>query len=155
MVKGKSLSIYLLSFIFAVSCSLIFCKSGIAKGLEHMAQNISPQSFYDTNTFYSDAVKIGKPIAIDFYTDWCPHCQTFAPILCDIKKQYENKYTFVTVNGENPENTQLMREFNVTSYPSFFLVNPKTNQKVMVDQYLYTDPNALKGELDKFYNVNK
>ena len=117
--------------------------------------DIRPPSAYDTNISYNDALRIGKPIAIDFYADWCPHCQAFAPILYDIRREYESKYTFVTVNGENPQNASLQKAFNVNSYPSLFLVNPKTSQKIFVDQNMYTNPIALRREFDTFYNSNK
>ena len=148
-INGKNLSIYLLSLIFALFFSLMSCE------INKAVSNTRLPSSYDTNISYNEAVRMGKPIAIDFYADWCPHCQAFAPILYDVRKQYEDKYTFVTVNGEKPENAQLMKEFNITGYPSLFLVNPKTNQKILVDQSLYSSPSALEGEFDKFYSANK
>jgi thioredoxin 1 len=160
-INAKNSSIYLLSLILSLFLNFISCESSkaavcnlenkIASGPEYPVQNIKPPSSYDTNISYAEALKMGKPIVIEFYSDWCSHCQEFAPTLYNIRKQYEDKYTFVTLNGEKPENAQLMKEFGITSYPSVFLVNPKNNQKIRLNQ----DPNALKGELDKFYNANK
>jgi thioredoxin 1 len=160
-INAKNLSIYLLGLILSLFFGFISCATAkaavynvenkVAAGPEYPVQNIKPPSSYDTNISYDTALKLGKPIVIEFYADWCPYCQSFAPILYDVRKQYDNKYTFVTVNGEKPENAQLMKDFNVKSYPSVFLVNPKNNQITKLDQ----DPNQLKGELDKFYNSNK
>lgn len=40
----------------------------------------------------------GKVVLIEFMEPWCSHCQSFAPTLEDIHKQYGN-VTFISVSG--------------------------------------------------------
>lgn len=113
-------------------------------------------SDYSTGISYNEAKKLKKPIAVNFYVDWCGYCKRFAPVLDSVRKEYSSKYTFVYVNvEENSETRALAQNFGISGYPSLFLVNPKTGKRVFVSQSIYTNKKELKKEFDKFYKKNK
>ncbi|HMK84086.1 MAG TPA: TlpA disulfide reductase family protein [Candidatus Bathyarchaeia archaeon] len=41
----------------------------------------------------------GKVVFIEFMEPWCPHCQSMAPIVEDLHKQYGSNVTFISVAG--------------------------------------------------------
>lgn len=40
----------------------------------------------------------GKPLVVDIYASWCPACKNIAPTVSQIKREYGNKITFVTLD---------------------------------------------------------
>lgn len=61
-----------------------------------------------------------RPTVYFFYVDWCPHCKTAKPKVQEFKKT--NKHVNVKeVNCE--EEKELARKFNVSAYPTVYLVN--------------------------------
>jgi thiol-disulfide isomerase/thioredoxin len=40
----------------------------------------------------------GKPVIVDIYASWCPACKNIAPTVAQIKQEYGNKITFVTLD---------------------------------------------------------
>jgi thioredoxin 1 len=116
--------------------------------------NLVP-SDYDTGITWKQAIKSKKPIAVNFYVDWCGYCKRFAPILDGVRQEYKSKYDFVLINAENPKNQKLVQDFAIQGYPSFFLVEPRTHLHQLVNQSYYNNPPALRTELDKFLkNIN-
>jgi thiol-disulfide isomerase/thioredoxin len=107
-------------------------------------------SMYGTSVCYDEAVKIGKPIVVTFYADWCGYCKRFAPVQAELKQEYSSKYTFVNVNADYPENKSLLQKFNIKSYPSLYLVNPNTSKKKFVSQRIYTNKLKMEEEFDSF-----
>lgn len=101
---------------------------------------------------WDKAVKIQKPIAIEFYATWCGYCKKFAPTLDNLNKKYSNLYTFVKVDAESPTNTALVEQFNINSYPSLYLVDYKNNKTEFVAQHLYTNQSLVGNEMERFYN---
>lgn len=60
-----------------------------------------------------------KPVLVEFYADWCPHCQRMMPIMDELKKEDSGKATIVQIEGDN--NPDLMEKYHVTSYPTWIL----------------------------------
>ena len=96
-------------------------------------------SDYGTGFTYAEAVKIGKPMVVNFYVDWCHYCQGFAPKLEELRQEYKDKFTFVIVKADDPKNEELVQDFNIHGYPSLFLVNPKNDNRVFINQSLYDE----------------
>ncbi|MEI7475203.1 MAG: thioredoxin domain-containing protein [bacterium] len=105
---------------------------------------------YAKSVSYNDAVKLNKPVVVTFYADWCGYCRRFIPIHEDLASEFASKYTFVNVNVDAPENQQVVKSFNVRSYPSLFLVNPKTGEKQFINQRYYIDKAQMEKEFNKF-----
>lgn len=52
---------------------------------------------------YSLNTHLGRPIILDFFTTWCGPCQTEAPVLQEVAKQWQGKVQFVLIDrGESP-----------------------------------------------------
>jgi thioredoxin 1 len=109
------------------------------------AQNLPPGE--TSGMTYEQAMALNKPVVLEFYADWCGACKRFAPIFDSIKQDCSYKFTFVKVNVD--QNKALSQQYNVTSLPSVFIVNPKTGESKFLNQSEYFDPQLLKKE---FYN---
>ena len=107
-------------------------------------------SMYGKSLCYEEALKLEKPIVVIFYADWCGYCKRFAPVEAQLQQEYSSKYTFVTVNADNPENKMLLQKFNIKSYPSLYLVDPKANKQKFVSQGIYTNKSKMETEFDNF-----
>ena len=134
------------TLIIAATFAAIFSNSQFASAVPPKI-NLTP-SDYTTGMTWEKAQKQNTPIVVNFYVDWCHFCQGFAPILDKLRQQTGSKYSFVFINCEDPKNESLVRNFNIQSYPSLFLV--KKNKKIQIDNSKFQNIYLLKEELDKF-----
>jgi thioredoxin-like negative regulator of GroEL len=67
------------------------------------------------------AGEVGKPVMIDFYTDWCGWCKFMDKQIWEIPGTME-KFVYYRVNAER--DTALAKQFKVTGYPTIVFVKP-------------------------------
>ncbi|NOZ76785.1 MAG: thioredoxin family protein [Euryarchaeota archaeon] len=49
------------------------------------------------------ALNTGRPVLLEFYAEWCTHCQDQAPIINEIKEQYRGKLIVIKIDvDQNP-----------------------------------------------------
>jgi thioredoxin-like negative regulator of GroEL len=68
-----------------------------------------------------EAAAAGKPVMLDFYTDWCPHCKEMDKVVAQIPEMM-GKFVYYRVNAER--NTSLAKQFDVKAYPTVVFVKP-------------------------------
>ena len=107
---------------------------------------------YDKGQSMEKALKSNKPVIVWFYTDWCGFCQRFAPTFGKITKNKGIKKNIAVayVNAELPENQGLMQEYNVQGFPTIYLLNPKTGNKVQVANEKLFAPDAVESLTKEF-----
>lgn len=79
---------------------------------------------------YAQAVQeqeqTGAPMAVYFYTDWCPYCKRLEQNILSTNEVegYLGNAIKVKINPEDgSEEENIGQRFGVTGYPSFFVVN--------------------------------
>jgi len=102
-----------------------------------------------------EAVKLKKPIAVNFYVDWCHYCKKFAPVLDSLRKEYQGRVSFVLIKADEPKNSKLVNEYGISGYPTLYLVNPSNDNRVYLNNAIYGNPELIKREIDRFLRVNK
>lgn len=83
----------------------------------------------DTKSTLTAALNGAKPVLVEFYADWCPHCHRMMPIVEELKQMVGHKADFIQIEGDN--NPELMDEYHVNSYPTWLLF--KDGQEVWRD----------------------
>lgn len=73
----------------------------------------------DTTTKLQEAIAGTRPVLVEFYADWCPHCQRMMPVMAQLKEEMGDKAVIIQVEGDN--NPDLMRKYHVHSYPTFII----------------------------------
>jgi thioredoxin-like negative regulator of GroEL len=63
----------------------------------------------------------GKPILIDFYTTWCPHCKEQAAVMKQVAAELD-KFVVYKVNADR--NQAFAKQFGARGYPTVVIVRP-------------------------------
>ncbi|HEU4790086.1 MAG TPA: thioredoxin family protein [Flavobacterium sp.] len=69
-----------------------------------------------------------KPIFVMVYATWCPHCNKMkSTVLKDptVVDFFNNNYISVMMDGESPTGKDFMKQFRITSFPTFLYLNEK------------------------------
>lgn len=152
----KVLKIVLLVFIFISSTiSAVYSYKTnklLSVGSANVATNVSITKTYAKNQTLEKAQASGKPVVVLFYADWCGYCKKFVPTFNDIIKtrKFKSNLAVAFVDGTNPANTQYMVDYEVKGFPSVFMVNFKSGEKVKIDNAQLFTANAKKELLNKF-----
>lgn len=72
----------------------------------------------DTNKL-QEALNGTKPVLLEFYADWCPHCQRMMPLVAQLKDEVADKAEIIQINGDN--SPELMRKYHINSYPTWII----------------------------------
>lgn len=110
-------------------------------------------SDYHVGVTYDEAVSNGKPIIGLFYVDWCGYCLRFMPKFATLSKIYKDKYNFVMLNAEDPANAQLVRDVALTGYPTMYVLDPKYDNRFLLNNAIYLDLGKIRKELDRYLSV--
>ena len=91
-----------------------------------------------------------KPQVIMFYVDWCGYCRRFMPKFGEYAKIYSDKYSFVVVNCDKPENKPLVDKFHIVSFPSLFISDNEINHHFAMHPAVTIDEKIFKEELESY-----
>jgi thiol-disulfide isomerase/thioredoxin len=61
----------------------------------------APEFAAATNQGYFDLAKTDKPVFLEVFATWCPHCQRQTAIIDRLYRQYKDRVAFVGVSGSN------------------------------------------------------
>ena len=118
---------------------------------------VSISKAYAKNQTIEKAQATGKPTVVLFYADWCGYCKRFAPVFNEIIKtrKFKSKLAVAFVNGTDEQNKKYMQEYQIEGFPTVYMVNFKTGEKVKLSNNLLFTPNAKKELLTEFINFAK
>ena len=119
----------------------------------------SPQkkkpSSYKFGVKYEKALESEKPMALLFYADWCRFCIAFMPKYQKLYKQYKRKFNFVKINVEDPQYREQVEKYEIQGFPTLFLVNPKNDSNIRVENQDFESKDKMKEIFDNFYEENQ
>lgn len=96
--------------------------------VEHLTKDTFKEKVFDFENNKDWKYEGELPCVIDFYADWCGPCKMVAPILEELKQEFEGKLEIYKVNTE--EQRELSAMFGIQSIPSILFV-PKDGQPQM------------------------
>ncbi len=115
-------------------------------------QKHSP-SDYKIGIKYEDALKSDKPMLGLFYVDWCGYCLKFMPKYKTISNIYKDKYNVVMLNAEDPQNAELVEDVALAGFPTLYIIDPKYDNRVLLNNGIYQDLKKLRVELDRYLRI--
>jgi thioredoxin 1 len=65
------------------------------------------------------ALRGTKTVLLEFYADWCPHCQRMMPVVERIRSNFGDSLEIVQVEGDR--NAKLMASYGADSYPTWII----------------------------------
>lgn len=70
-----------------------------------------------------------KPVVLDFSSPLCMECKELNKVLIPTEEKYKDKIIFrkISIDTINPEETQLMKKYNVNVVPTLVFLDKKGN----------------------------
>ena len=101
---------------------------------------------FTANDFDDKVLKSKVPVLVDFFAEWCGPCKAMEPIIEEVAKEYEGKFTIgkLDVDAE----ADLAQQYGVMSIPTMIFFKdgkeverfsgavPKENLKSKLDAFL-------------------
>ena len=100
---------------------MVFCALNLLGAIVFATE---PATFNEAKALSS---KLGKPVLMEFYTEWCVPCKQFAADAkndTDVVKALE-KVVLFTVDAEKGQGKKLGRNFKVGLFPTFIMMDAK------------------------------
>lgn len=109
--------------------------------IEHLTKDSFKKKVFDYQNGRGYKFEGARPALVDFYTKWSSPCQSIAPILEELHREYAGKIDIYKVDSDTER--ELVQAFNVNRIPTLLFV-PVTGQP-------HVGRGALsKGELEKY-----
>ncbi len=70
-------------------------------------------------TFEDEIKKLGSPILVDFWAEWCGPCRMVAPVLEKLAEEYAGRVRIGKVNVD--EQSSLATKYGIQSIPTLLL----------------------------------
>lgn len=67
----------------------------------------------------------GKPVFMEFYANWCPHCQRMVPIIDKLQEGLQDSVIVQRLDVDNPQNQQLLTYYKIESVPTMILFHDR------------------------------
>ena len=138
--------------ILAAIIFTVILTSAIAFAINMQPQYNKP-SDYHVGVNYEDALKSDKPMVALFYVDWCGYCMKFMPKFKIVSDIYKNKFNFVMLNAEDPANENLIADVALTGFPTVYILDPKYDNRVLINGAIYQNMKKLRVELDRYVRI--
>ena len=138
--------------IIVISILFLVSTAAVVHAFSNASQPRVP-SQYAIGIKYEDAIKSDKPILALFYVDWCGYCLKFMPKYKLIHTLYKDKFNIVMINAEYPQYSQLVDDVSLSGFPTLYIIDKKYDNRIMLNNAIYTDLKKLRVELDRFLRI--
>ena len=88
--------------------------------VKHLTKETFVEKVFDFENEKDWKFKGDRPAIIDYYAEWCGPCKQIAPILEELRKEYEGKVDIYKINTEDQQ--ELAAMFGIKSIPSILFI---------------------------------
>ena len=92
------------------------------------------------DSFKEMVLEASTPVLLDFYANWCGHCQKLLPLLDEVAVDMDGKLSVMKVNVD--ENREFAQKFEIKGLPTMLLF--KGGEKI-AERLGAAPKSALKG----------
>ena len=71
------------------------------------------------DSFKEMVLEATTPVLLDFYANWCGHCQKLLPLLDEVAVEMDGKLSVMKVNVD--ENREFAQKFDIKGLPTMLL----------------------------------
>lgn len=68
---------------------------------------------------YTDLITTSAVVVVEFYADWCPHCQRMMPVVDEVKELLDGQAALYQLNVDR--NRQLADALQISGTPTFII----------------------------------
>ncbi len=68
---------------------------------------------------FTDIIRSGKPVLVDFYADWCGPCKAMNPVIKEVAQATEGKARVIKVDID--KSAKAAEAYRVSAVPTFIL----------------------------------
>ena len=117
---------------------------------------INLKSGEDWKNAADKCINENRKIIIDFYAEWCRPCKMIAPLYADLSNKYPETI-FLKVNTDTAELKQLVNSLQVSSLPTFIVIehNQETKKLTVIDKLVGANPDKLQIMVQTHAQVQK
>ncbi len=112
-------------------------------------------SDYKIGISFNKAIVSDKPMLVLFYADWCGYCLKFMPKFAIINTLYSTRYSIVMIDVEDPAYKGLVDSVMLTGFPTVMIIDPKYDNRQIVNPATYQDISNMSNELDRYLRIRK
>lgn len=129
-------SIAIICFTLCASCGYRVAFSSPFQQTENAGKSAVPFQKSAFEARLDSARQAGKPVFIDFYTDWCGPCRTLDRDVftnATLAEYLAGRFLNLKVNAEKGEGIALAKKFGVGAYPTLVFLRPDgtENQRIV------------------------
>ena len=108
---------------------------------------------YNLKSAVKTAEKLGKPVMVDFYTDWCGWCKQLDKVTYRDSKVSNLAAKFICVKIDGDKNPDLVRKYNIRGYPHILFL--KSDGSITEQIAGYADAATFVGTMERVLKQTK
>lgn len=70
---------------------------------------------------FHNLIKGKQPVLVEFYAQWCPHCQRMNPIIKQMEYKWTDKVNVLKFDIDEPKSQRLIEYYQIQSIPTMIL----------------------------------
>jgi len=99
------------------------------------------------DNFAAEVLNSPVPVLVDFWAAWCMPCKMMSPILDELAAEMAGKIKIVKLETENPDNQELVAQYQIQSIPNMKLFK---DGKIIGEFVGLRSKETLKADLEAF-----